>query len=118
MLFAESLGIGSTWIAGTMDRKAFERAMSLSEGEVMPCVSTLGYPARKMSLKETMMRKGIKADTRLDFNELFFSCKPESLENKGILTPVDEEGAGRLNEPLDLVRWAPSAAIITAAEYN
>ncbi len=45
VLFAEELGIGTTWIAGTMDRASFEKAMELSEGEVMPCVSPLGYPA-------------------------------------------------------------------------
>ena len=27
VLYAESLGIGTTWIGGTMDRKAFEKAM-------------------------------------------------------------------------------------------
>ena len=59
VLFAESLGVGTTWIAGTMDRKAFERAMELSDGEVMPCVSPLGYAAKKMSIRETMMRKEI-----------------------------------------------------------
>ena len=57
VLFAESRGIGTTWIAGTMDRPAFERAMDLRDGEVMPCVSPLGYPARKMSMREAIMRK-------------------------------------------------------------
>ena len=72
VLFTEAKGIGTTWIGGTMDRGAFERAMGLEEGEVMPCVSPLGYPARKMSLRETMMRKGVKADSRLPFEALFF----------------------------------------------
>ena len=36
VLFAQSLGIGTTWIAGTMDRKAFEKAMNVAEDEVMP----------------------------------------------------------------------------------
>lgn len=47
VLYAQSLGVGTTWIAGTMDRKAFEHAMRLSDDEVMPCVSPLGYPAEK-----------------------------------------------------------------------
>ena len=101
VLYAAARGIGTTWIAGTMDRPAFERAMGLEEGEVMPCVSPLGYPAAKMSLRETMMRKGVRADSRMDFSELFFEgpdCAP--------LTP---EKAGALAEPLEMVRWAPSA---------
>ncbi len=86
VLFAGSLGVGTTWIAGTMDRKAFERAMHLSENEVMPCVSPLGYTAKKMSLRETMMRKGVKADSRLNDEKLFFDGafdKPLAAENAG-----------------------------------
>ena len=101
VLFAQSLGIGTTWIAGTMDRKAFERAMGLTENQVMPCVSPLGYPAEKMSLRETMMRKGVKADSRLDFEKLFFEGSFE--------TPLSPEKAGALKSALELVRLAPSA---------
>lgn len=99
VLYAESLGIGTTWIAGTMDRPAFEKAMALEQDEVMPCVSPLGYPAKKMSLRETMMRKGIKADVRLDFSELFFDRSFEKPLSEN--TPVQEA--------LEMVRWAPSA---------
>lgn len=101
VLFAESLGIGTTWIAGTMNRAAFEHAMQLSEDEVMPCVSPLGYPAAKMSLRESMMRKGVKADSRLDFSELFFDTTFD--------TPLVSEQAGKLQLPLEMVRLAPSA---------
>ena len=101
VLFAQSIGVGTTWIAGTMDRGAFERAMALSDGEVMPCVSPLGYPAKKMSLRETMMRKGIQADSRLAFSRLFFdSC---------LDTPLTAEKAGKLADVFETVRWAPSA---------
>ena len=101
VLFAESLGVGTTWIAGTMDRKAFERAMQVTEDEVMPCVSPLGYPAKKMSLRETMMRKAISADSRLAFEKLFFA---ESFE-----TPLTPQDAGELQLPLEMVRLGPSA---------
>ena len=36
VLYARSLGIGTTWIGGTMNREAFERAAGLAEGEMMP----------------------------------------------------------------------------------
>jgi len=101
VLFAESRGVGTTWIAGTMDRPAFEKAMELRDGEVMPCVSPLGYPAKKMSMRETVMRKGIKADARLPFETLFFSV--------GFDTPLAPEAAGPLFEALEAVRLAPSA---------
>ena len=67
----------------------------------MPCVSPLGYPAKKMSIREAMMRKGIKADTRMKFSELFF--------NGSFDRPLTEENAGKLAEALEGVRLAPSA---------
>ena len=101
VLFAESLGIGTTWIAGTMDRAAFEKAVGLSDSEFMPCITPLGYPADKMSLRETLMRKGVKADTRLSFGEVFFDAS--------FSRPLTPETAGKLLPVLEAVRLAPSA---------
>ncbi|MBR3279011.1 MAG: nitroreductase family protein [Lachnospiraceae bacterium] len=101
VLYAQSLGIGTTWIAGTMNRAAFEAAIALEDGEVMPCVSPLGYPAMKLSLRESLMRKGIKADSRLDFKSLFFDGSFDH--------PLTQQKAGAFAQPLEMVRWAPSA---------
>lgn len=101
VLYAQSLGLGTVWIGGTMDRGVFEKAMELGEGEVMPCVSPLAYPGKKMALRESMMRKGLKADDRRPFGELFFDG---SLD-----VPLTAEKAGKLAFPLEMVRWAPSA---------
>ena len=72
VLYAQSLGIGTVWLGGTMNRPAFEKAMELAEDEMMPCASPVGYVAKKMSMRESMMRKAIKADERLPFEELFY----------------------------------------------
>ena len=101
VLCAQSLGLGTVWIGGTMDRGVFEKAMELGEGEVMPCVSPLGYPGKKMALRESMMRKGLKADDRRPFEELFFDGSFDM--------PLTAEKAGKLAFPLEMVRWAPSA---------
>ena len=101
VLYAQSLGVGTVWVGGTMDRAAFERAMELEADEVMPCMSPLGYPAKKLSLKESIMRKGIKADSRAPFETLFFDGAFD--------VPLTQERAGSLAYPLELVRWAPSA---------
>lgn len=101
VLYAQSLGLGTVWVGGTMDRKAFESAMDVGGDEVMPCMSPLGYPAEKMSLRETMMRKGIKAEERMDFETLFFDGSFD--------VPLIREKAGALCTPLDMVRLAPSA---------
>ena len=101
VLYAQSLGLGTVWLGGTMNRPAFEKAMELEENEIMPCASPVGYVAKKMSIREGMMRKAIKADERLAFEELFY--------DQTIDTPLRKEYAGYWEEPLEMVRLAPSA---------
>ena len=101
VLYAQSMGIGTVWLGGTMNRSAYEEAMELDGDEIMPCASALGYPAKKMSLRESMMRKGVKADERLPFEELFFDGSYD--------TPLSKENAGKWAEALEMVRLAPSA---------
>ena len=101
VLYAWSLGIGTTWIGGTMNRELFERAAGLAEDEMMPCMSPLGYPAKKRSFRETMMRKGVGADLRLSTDKLFFD------RTWGV--PLHAEGSDELRDLMEMVRWAPSA---------
>ena len=101
VLYALSLGVGTVWIAGTMDRPAFEQAMELGDDEFMPAVTPLGYPAKKRAIRDAAMRRAIKADTRLPFESLFF----EDSFGK----PLTTERAGVYHEALKLVRLSPSA---------
>ncbi len=103
LMKAHELGLGTVWIGGTMPREKFEKASGLSEGEIMPCMSPLGKEAAKMSIKEGLMRKGVKADWRYDFEQLFFLNSFE--------TPLTEsESIARgINVMLKAVKLAPSA---------
>lgn len=101
VLYAQSLGLGTVWLGGTMNRAAYEKAMELAEDEMMPCASPVGYPAAKMSMRESMMRKVVKADERMAFDELFF--------DGNFTTPLTKEKAGKFAVPLEMVRLAPSA---------
>lgn len=101
VLYAQSLGLGTVWLGGTMNRAAFEQAMEIKEDEMMPCATPIGYTAKKMSVRENMMRKAIKADERLPFEELFFEGTFD--------TSLTKEKAGKFVEPLEMVRLAPSA---------
>lgn len=107
VLYAWSLGIGTVWIGGTMKREAFEKAAGLKDGEMMPCITPVGYPAEKRSMREKLMRKSIKADSRKPEEELFFDGNFE--------TPLDLKkasgglSAGELADIFEMVRWAPSA---------
>ena len=99
VLYAWSLEIGTVWIGGTMKRDVFEREAGLTEGRRMPCITPLGYPAAKRALKETLMRKGVKADDRKPLRELFFDGDWD--------TPLSERDG--IRKAMELVRWAPSA---------
>ncbi len=101
VLYAKSLGIGTVWLGGMMNRSAYELAMRLAKDEMVPCAIALGYSAAKMSDKERTMRKRLKADERQPFEELFFE--------RSFDTPLMKERAGRFSYPLEMVRLAPSA---------
>ena len=75
--------------------------MEVGPSEVMPVASPVGYPAAKLSLRESMMRKAIKSDERLPFSRVFFSGS--------FGTPLSPSDAGRFEEPLQMLRLAPSA---------
>ena len=101
-LYASSLGIGTVMLAGTLNRDAFEKAMEVQKDEVMPCASPVGYPAAKKSLRETVMRRAIKADERLPFGQLFFDGSFDR--------PLTEQAAGPFADALRMTRLSPSAA--------
>ena len=98
-LYALFRGIGTVMLAATLSRTAFERAMKVKEGEVMPVASPVGYPAEKKSIREGLMRKGLKADDRKPFDQLFF----EDYFNHPL--PQTNPYA----KALEMARWAPSA---------
>lgn len=101
ILYATTLGLGTVWLAATIDRKAFEQAIALKEDEVMPAVTPLGFAAEKRSIRENMMRKGMKSDSRLPFEKLFFEGDFQH--------PLSAKQAGKWADPLEMVRLAPSA---------
>ena len=101
ILYVTSLGLGTVWLAAPIDRKAFEKAVDLREDEVMPAVTPLGYAAQKRSVRENLMRKGMKSDQRLPVEKLFFEGDFQQ--------PLQEENAGEWASPLAMVRLAPSA---------
>ena len=102
VLFATSLGLGTCWLGGTLNRAGFARKIGLEEGELMPAVSPVGYPAGKRSLTDRAFRFMAKSDRRKPWTELFFDDRPG--------TPLAKERAGALGEALEAVRIGPSAS--------
>ena len=87
-------------LAASLSRAAFEKAMAVKEGAVMPVASPVGYPAEKKSIRESLMRKGLKADDLKPFDRLFFE--------DDFNHPLPQ--ANPWAKALEMARWAPSAA--------
>ena len=99
VIYAWSLGVGTTWIAGTLDRENFSKAAGTKDSEIMYCISPLGYPA-EISDREAKFRKALNADERKPASELFFE------ENfSAPLGHVD----GKIETALEAVRLSQSA---------
>ncbi len=102
VLGATALGLGTCWLAGTFNRGAASRLAGLSDAEVVPAVTPVGYPASRKTLVDGALRLVARSSSRLAFEELFFEG---SLER-----PLTREAAGRWAEVLECVRRGPSAS--------
>ena len=100
-LYALSLGIGTVMLAASLSRSTFEQAMNVQTDEVLPVGSPAGYPAEKRSIRDSLMRKGLKADERIPFGKLYYNS---TFENE-----LTKEAAGVFAEALEMARLAPSA---------
>jgi nitroreductase len=100
ILCAHDLGLGSCWLGGSLKRQVISRSLDLASGEVVPCISPLGYAAPKERIFTKIVRLSAKSDHRLKFSELFFQGDA--------LTPLPEDST--LARSLEMVRLAPSAS--------
>lgn len=97
VLYVWSLGIGTTWIGGTLNRELFERAADTKDDEYMMIVTPLGYPSDTPSKVDLKLRQSVRGDERFPSSELFFEGD--------FSNPIAHE-----EDCLEAVRWAPSAA--------
>ena len=102
ILYATDLGLGTCWLGGTFSRSTFASRIKITENEVIPAVTSVGYPASKPRSIDARIRHTAKADHRLPWERLFFDHKMAQH-----LTPAQ---AGMFAEPLELVRLGPSAS--------
>ncbi len=101
ILYCTSLGLGTCWLAGFLDRGGFKKQLSLAAGERLRSVSPIGRAAEKPHRSLSTLMSGGKPTTRRPFGETFFD---------GVFgRPLTEAAAGVLALPLDMVRRAPSA---------
>lgn len=99
VLYLEQNGLGTCWLGGTFHRAKLVEKITLLPDEIIPIILPVGYGEKKRSLSDKMIRSLAKGDSRLAFDELFFS----------------ENFMQKINDPdlrgiLELVRLAPSAS--------
>jgi nitroreductase len=102
ILKATALGLGTCWLGGTFQASGFAQAAGLREGEILPAVSPVGYPADEKSLTEKIMRRFAGSDHRKPWPELFFA--------NDFSTPLTQKHAGKYRDALENLRLAPSAS--------
>lgn len=102
VLLATSMGLGTVWLAGSMNRSSFALEMNASKDEVIPAISPLGYAADKRSLMDKVVRAVSGGNNRKEFGKLFYSSD--------ISTPLEKSACGNYSEVLEAVRLAPSAS--------
>ncbi len=102
ILGATAIGLGTVWLGGSFKRPQFARAMGVQEGEWLAAVSPVGYEAARKGSAEKIMRRVIKSDERELWRDIF--------TEDGFQVQLTEDGAGDYAVPLEMLRWAPSAA--------
>jgi hypothetical protein len=102
ILMATELELGTCWLGGTLNRGGFAERMGLTEGELLPAISPVGYARDRRSLTEKFFRLSAGSDKRKPWHELFY----EGSMN----TPLEDHQAGSYAAPLECVRRGPSAS--------
>lgn len=99
VLYCTSLGLGTVWLGGTFNKGGFAKAMNLNEKEILPIVCPVGYEGGKKSLVATLF--GGNTNKRKNYSEIFF--------NENFNTSLEPSDSYKYNEPLKMLRLAPSA---------
>lgn len=96
-----TIGIGTCWLGGTFQRKKFMRELTLNNGEIIPCVVSIGYEEMQRTT-EKIVRKLANSYSRLPWEELFYKADLSDV--------MTENDVGLFKVPLEMLRIAPSAS--------
>jgi nitroreductase len=101
ILTATDIGLGTCWLGGTFTKSNFAKIISLRNEETIPAVIATGYIAEKKG-NDGRIRRYMNANRRLPMEQMFFTGT--------FGNPLTTEAAGLYAQPLEMVRWAPSAS--------
>jgi nitroreductase len=72
VLYLTTINIGTCWLGGRFRKQEAMLHMSLTENEIIPAITPVGYPQENQRLKERMIRTVLKARQRKPEEQLFF----------------------------------------------
>lgn len=80
------LGLGTCWIGGSFKKenlnKFFVERLGMSDSQIVPAISPVGYPLEKSSILHSAIKTMLKADQRKPWDEMFYLDRVGSLEKK------------------------------------
>ena len=95
-------GLGTCWLGGTFDRGEFSKAIDLSDGNVIPAITPVGYATSSRGIGERIIRAGAGSKKRKGWDELFFDAET--------LAPANPDCLGSKAQWIEMLRIAPSAS--------
>ncbi|BBB89539.1 MAG TPA: nitroreductase family protein [Methylomusa anaerophila] len=101
ILFATDMGLGTCWLGGGFTKSSFAKKISATREETVPAVTAIGYTADG-SRSGDRIRRRAGSDHRLPMEQLFF--------DRNFGEAINPDDLGAYAEPLEMVRWAPSAS--------
>lgn len=101
VLYVTGLGLGSCWVCGTFNQRKFRKALELDDDEVIPAICPIGYSTANLSIREKIMKRMARSNSRKPWHQLFFE--------DGLSKPLIQDIVGKYSIPLEMVRMAPSA---------
>lgn len=86
ILFATKLGLGTCWMGGSLNRSTFAQKIKLSDNEIIPAISPVGYAENKNNVKGKILALVTRSKQRKPAKEIFF--------NGDINNPIDLKECG------------------------
>jgi nitroreductase len=102
VLYATSIGLGTCWVGGTLNRGEFAKAIGLREDELLPVITPVGLASQNMGLQDAMAKLIAGSRKRKSWEKLFY--------NGDFSINLSQSEAQEYSLPLEMVRLAPSAS--------
>jgi len=102
ILYATSLELGTCWLGGSFTRSSFAKKINATDDACIPAVTAIGEIIDVQQARNGLLRRQIKADLRLPWEQLFF--------NGQFGAALGKQAAGDYALALEMLRIGPSAS--------